>query len=158
MELERLYVIHHQQKREVLFNEVFNDACEIMEVKLDSFHYDEMKGKLSGFYRGRDNSLHLNAYMVTSEHPELAEDQFYTIFHELYHTRQHEAAFGRKDYGYSAEQRLEWALNYRNYTDPGEDDEAYLKQPLERDAYGFEAIVKGRVSVEDFIKASEYSK
>ena len=54
------------RKREELFNEVVNDACEIMDVRLNSVHYDEMKGNTAGIYRGRDNSLHLNAYMVTS--------------------------------------------------------------------------------------------
>lgn len=145
------------QRRETLFNEVVADACEIMEVKIDSMEYEPMADRACGFYRGRDNSLHLNSYMVTSSHPEQAEEQIYTVFHELIHARQHESAFLRQDYGYSPEQCLEWATNFRpeNYVKPEESDEGYRKQPLERDAYGFEAIIKGHVSIEDFIKASQ---
>ena len=81
--------------------------------------------------------------------------RIYTIFHELIHARQYEAALTRNDHGYSREQCLEWAYNFRNYIDPEENDEAYRKQPLERDAYGFVALMRGKISAEDLIKASQ---
>ena len=135
--------------------EVVREASEILDVKVSRVEYyepDKEHCGTCGFFDRTDNSLHLNAYMVTSDHAELAAEQVYTIFHELIHARQWAAVTGKKDYGYSAETLLEWANNFKHYIPPTESDRDYRRQPLERDAFGFEAIIKGEISIEEFIK------
>jgi hypothetical protein len=73
----------------------------------------------------------------------LIEEQIYTIFHELKHARQWAAVLGEKDYGYSDELLQKWGENMQNYIPPYESDEAYRKQPMELDTFGFESILKG---------------
>lgn len=134
---------------------VVQEASNILDVKVnrvDYFEPDASHASTCGYFDRSDNSLHLNAYMVTSDHPELAAEQIYTVFHELIHARQWAAVTGKKDYGYSPETLLEWANNFNNYISPNESDREYRRQPLERDAFGFEAIIKGEVTIEEFIK------
>lgn len=135
--------------------QVVRDASEILDVKVDKLEYfepDKTHSGICGYYNREDNSLHLNAYMVTSDHAELAAEQVSTIFHELVHARQWAAVTGQKDYGYPAETLLEWAQNFGNYIPSTESDREYRRQPLERDAFGFEAIIKGEITIEEFIK------
>lgn len=134
---------------------VVREASDILDVKVSRVEYfepDREHAGVCGYYNRQDNSLHLNAYMVTSDHAELAAEQVYTIFHELIHARQWAAVTGKKDYGYSPETLLEWAENFNNYIPCTESDRDYRRQPLERDAFGFEAIIKGEVTIEEFIK------
>jgi len=136
-------------------NQVVSDASSIMDVKVNSVEYfepDPAHRSICGFYDRDTNTMHLNAYMVTSDHPELSTEQVYTVFHEMVHARQWAAVTGKKDYEYPPETILEWAYNFRNYIYPVEGDRDYRKQPLERDAFGFEAIIKGEVTIEEFIK------
>lgn len=134
---------------------VVSEASNILDVKVDRVDYfepDPAHTNTCGYFDRSDNSLHLNAYMVTSEHLDLAAEQVYTIFHELMHARQWAAVTGKKNYGYSSATLLEWANNFNNYIPPTESDRDYRRQPLERDAFGFEAIIKGEVSIVEFIK------
>ncbi len=134
---------------------VVREASDILDVKVSRVEYfepDKEHVGVCGYYNRQDNTLHLNAYMVTSDHAELAAEQVYTIFHELVHARQWAAVTGKKDYGYPPETLLEWADNFDNYIPYDESDRDYRRQPLERDAFGFEAIIKGEVAIEEFIK------
>ena len=103
---------------------------------------------LCGGYRHRDNSLRLNLAMIVSDEPELFREQVSTIFHELVHARQHEAVFALangkpyEEYGYSVEDLQVMANNFLNYITPGENYEAYTKQPVEAEAYWFEEQIK----------------
>lgn len=135
--------------------EVVTEASRILDVninRVELFESTRETGNVCGFYNRNDNTLHINAYMLMNDRTELAQEQIYTVFHELIHARQWAAVTGKKDYGYSPETLLEWANNFNNYIPCTESDEAYRKQPLERDAFGFEAIIKGEFSIEDFIK------
>lgn len=103
---------------------------------------------LCGGYRRSDNTLRLNLAMIVSEEPELFREQVSTIFHELVHTRQHEAVSALADgkpfeeYGYSAEYIQVMAENMLNYITPDENPEAYSKQPVEAEAFWFEEQIK----------------
>lgn len=117
---------------------------------LDFFVPDsiEQMNSLCGGYRHRDNTLRLNLAMIVSEEPELFREQVSTIFHELVHTRQHEAVSALADgkpyeeYGYSVEDLQVMADNFLNYISPRENYEAYTKQPVEAEAYWFEEQIK----------------
>ena len=135
--------------------DVVNQASEILNVKVDDIELyapDEFNQGTCGYFNREDNTLHINAYMITCDRAELVEEQVYTVFHELMHARQFAAVTGKKDYGYPPETLLDWAQNFKNYISPGESDEGYRHQPLERDAFGFEAILKGEFTIEEFVK------
>lgn len=108
----------------------------------------EQLHSLCGGYRRSDNTLRLNLAMIVSQEPELFREQVSTIFHELIHTRQHEAisAFAEgkpyEEYGYSAEYIQIMAENMLNYITPGENPEGYSKQPIEAEAFWFEEQIK----------------
>ena len=108
----------------------------------------EQMNSLCGGYRQKDNTLRLNLAMIVSGEPELFREQVSTIFHELVHTRQHEAvsalAEGKpyEEYGYSVDYLQVMAENMLNYITPGENYEAYTKQPIEAEAYWFEEQIK----------------
>lgn len=143
------------QERVKAFEEIVTDAAGILDVKIDginAFTPGEDQINTCGYYRWDDNTLHLNRWMIASDNPRLVEEQVYTVFHELMHARQYAAVTGKKNYEYPKETLLEWAYNFKNYVGPQEDPERYRKQPLERDAFGFESIIKGEFSIEDFIK------
>lgn len=140
------------------FEEMVKRGQEIMDIEVNQtvfFKPDESSQNICGYYDRKNNTLCLNEYMVTTDHPELIREQVYTIFHELVHARQWAAVTGKKDYGYSSDQLLEWANNFANYVPSNVSDEDYRKQPLERDAFGFEAIIKGEVTIEEFINANQ---
>ena len=122
---------------------VVKDVAKIFDVKIDSIDFFEPQNmaqlRTMGFYYREDNSINLNIAYIVSENPRNARDQVLTIFHEMMHARQWAAATRQKDYGYSNERLVEWIYNFYNYIPAYESDEAYRKQPLERDAFGFEA-------------------
>lgn len=134
-----------------LFEEMAKDAQQLMDVnvdKVDFYATEELPDcNYCGYYRHSDKSLHINASLILSGEPSLIEEQVYTIFHELKHARQWAAVEGKlsglKDYGYSDEQIGMWAENYSHYIPISVSDELYRKQPVELDAFGFEAILKG---------------
>lgn len=142
------------QERVNTFEEIVIDAANILDVNVDginAFTPDESQINTCGYYSWSDNTLNLNKWWIVSDNPRLVEEQVYTVFHELMHARQYAAVTGKKNYGYPKETLLEWAYNFRNYVSPQEDPERYCKQPLERDAYGFESIIKGEFTIQDFI-------
>lgn len=139
-----------------IFNEIAEKAQSIMDVRIDGFEFFEPtkdEEKVLGFYRFEDNTIRLNAFWITQDHPEQIKEQVYTIFHELKHAKQWAAVRGIGEYGYSNEQLVEWAKNIRDYIPFTVSDELYRKQPIERDAFGFEALIKGLVTVDDLRNA-----
>lgn len=144
------------QERIQTIKEVVKEASQILDVEVDKVEFYESEGEMAktcGYFDRTENSLNLNAYMITCDNMRLVEEQVYTVFHELIHARQWAAVKG-KNYGYPSETVLEWAYNFENgnYVLPEVDDELYRKQPLERDAFGFEALIKGKYTIEEFIK------
>lgn len=143
------------EERIQTIKEVVKEASHILDVdvdKVDFYQLDSEMGRTCGYFNRDENSLNLNAYMITCDNMALVEEQVYTVFHELIHARQWAAVTGKKDYGYTPETLLEWAHNFKNYVSPYISDELYRKQPLERDAFAFEALIKGEYTVEDFVK------
>lgn len=143
------------EERIQTIKEVVKEASRILDVdvdKVDFYQLDSEMGKTCGYFNREENSLNLNAYMITCDRMDLVEEQVYTVFHELIHARQWTAVTGKKDYGYTSETILEWANNFVNYVPPTVSDEMYRRQPLERDAFGFEALIKGEYTIEDFVK------
>lgn len=129
-----------------LFTDLEKNAEQLLGVNVDKvdFYTTDTPPECGyfGYYSRQTNSLHINAAFILSGKPELIEEQVYTIFHELKHARQWAAVLDGVDYGYSEEQLRIWAENMQTYIPPYENDEAYRKQPLERDAYGFESLLK----------------
>lgn len=143
------------EERLETIKEVVHNASQILDVKVNDVEYyvpPKERRYECGYFDRSDNTLHVNMEMITSDHVELAQEQIYTIFHELMHARQWVAVTGKKDYGYPPETLIEWANNFQNYISPVEGDREYRRQPLERDAFGFEAIIKGKVTVEELLK------
>lgn len=139
------------------FNEIVRKTEDILEVEVKDvvfFQPERGQERLCGSYNREDNKIYLNELMITSDHPEQIQEQVYTVFHELMHARQYAAITGLKDYGYSKKLLLEWANNFRDYTSPYVNDELYHKQPVERDTFGFEALIKGNVTIEDLRAAA----
>lgn len=130
-----------------LFHQIIKDAESIMGLKLDNIDlYTSAEwplGYYCGYYNHQDNSLHINAAFLLSGNVSLIEEQVYTIFHELKHARQWAAVVGDIDFGYSQETLQQWAESFQMYIPSSENDEAYRKQAVELDAYGFETILKG---------------
>ena len=138
-----------------LFEQMTKDAASIMGVELQDIDlYSNSKRPqcyYCGYYNWQSQAFHLNAAFLLSHQVELIEEQIYTIFHELKHARQWEAVNGEKDFGYSQETIQRWAENFKYYIPGDENDEAYRKQPVENDAYGFESILKGERQFETLL-------
>ena len=134
-----------------LFQMIERDAAEIMGVSVDGVDFyttmDEPYCHYGGYYNPEDNTFHINMTYVYSATTNYIEYEIYAIFHELKHARQFAAVKGRlnhtKDYGYSDKLLDEWEKNMSNYIPMEENDELYMKQPLEMDSRGFESIVSG---------------
>lgn len=146
------------------FREVVQEVSNIFDVPLNNIDFFQPElghESMCGFYNRVENSLNLNANMIVCDNMDLVEEQVYTVFHEMKHARQWAAVQAAKNgklaYGYDAETVLEWAENFDNYISPEEDDEEYRKQPLERDTFGLEGILKGDVTEEELIKAKNYN-
>lgn len=134
-----------------LFQMIEKEAERIMDVHVDDVDFysttEEPYCNYGGYYQPADNTFHINMTPVYSGNPYCIEYEIYAIFHELKHARQWAAVKGRecggKDYGYSDRQLDEWQQNMLNYITMEENDELYMKQPLEMDSRGFESIVSG---------------
>lgn len=160
-----LRVISYLQKRfpngieskiqEISIDERRDLLCQIVEEAEQIFDVDSVNFEIlyptsaeefyaygCGFYNRSQNLLCLNGAYLMDEHIELVEEQIYTIFHELKHVRQYAAIAHERDYGYSEEILDAWKYNVVVYILPTESDEAYRKQALERDAFGFENYVR----------------
>lgn len=129
--------------------------CEIVEDTVELFDIDPVSFEIMyptsreaffacgcGFYKKSENLLCLNGAYLMDERLELVKEQIYTIFHELKHARQFAAIANEKNYGYSEEIIDAWKYNTIVYILPYESDEAYRKQALERDAFGFENYLR----------------
>lgn len=141
--------IRNMSQTELLefFRQMESDAEQLMGVQIDEVDFYTDNDNLCGYYRSYDNSIHLNAVLILSGRIDLIQEQVYTIFHELKHARQWAAIRGKEagtiDYGYSEDQLRIWIENYMHYIPSYVSDELYRKQPVELDAFGFEAILKG---------------
>ena len=135
------------EERIDFFYMVEQKAEEIMDVHVDTVRFYQTDEKPycynCGSYCHDDNSIRINANFIVCDDLSLVEEQIYTIFHELKHARQWSAVLGEKDYGYSKDQLVLWAENFNTYIPAAISDEDYRKQPVVKDTFGFEAILKG---------------
>jgi len=135
-------------ERKDLICQIVEEVEQIFEVEPVNFEIlypttaEEFYAYGCGFYNRSENLLCLNGAYLMDEHIELVEEQIYTIFHELKHARQYAAIAHERDYGYSEDILEAWKYNVVVYIRPNENDEAYRKQALERDAFGFENYVR----------------
>ena len=113
-----------------------------MEIEKDAKTEEEIMKYGCGFYNIENNLLCINGAFLYSGNIDLIKEQIFTIFHELKHARQYAAVERKKDYGYSEELMQTWEQNMKNYITYRENDEAYRKQPLEMDTFGFEELLK----------------
>ncbi len=110
---------------------------------------------LCGAYCHDTNTIKLNLAMIVSDDIQFFVEQISTVFHEMVHARQYEAVFSVADcqdvdeeekiaeeYGYTLEYVNILIDNMLNYTTPAENMEAYVKQPLEAEAFYFESQIK----------------
>ena len=145
---EAMHAKSDEERAETLV-EIVHEVAEKMgvEVKVElDIPQSEADMRQMGCYNRATNELHINMGYVTCDKPELIAEQVYTVFHELIHARQWAIVSGEKDYGYSDERRMMLAQNFRYYIRPEVSDEAYNKQPLEAEAFGFEAKLKEAMS------------
>lgn len=132
-----------------LFLQIENDAEQLMGVSIDNVDFYESEtpptSTYFGYYNRQDNSLHINRAFILSGDPRLVREQVSTIFHELKHARQWKAIENcladDNTFGYSEQQIMVWAENFKNYIPCALGDEIYRKQPVERDSFGFERRV-----------------
>lgn len=124
----------------------FQEIASIMEVDVEQFEirpFNQEWRSVFGFYNREKNCIWLNdTFLRDLSVPEYTEHLLLTIFHELKHARQYAAVLDQVDYGYSEELLSEWALNMKYYISFQESDEAYRKQPLELDAFGWVDTLK----------------
>lgn len=136
------------EQRVAKMKEVIQDASEALDVDVNQINWltpeTEEQFTIGGAYLDDTNYITLNGAYVVLNDTDLHERIVSIVFHELYHARQREAYMFRKDYGYSNERLTEWYVNNLpgNYIQPEVDDEAYRKQPLERDAFRFQNMVR----------------
>lgn len=136
------------EQRVAKMKEVLQDAAMALDVDVNHVQWltpkTDEQFNTGGYYIDDTNYITLNGAYVVLNDTDLHERIVSIIFHELYHARQREAYMFRKDYGYSNERLAEWYINNLpgNYIRPEVDDEAYRKQPLERDAFRFQNMVR----------------
>lgn len=102
-----------------------------------------------GYYSREDNCVHINVAFLTSDNIYFVKEQVFSLFHEMTHALQWHAVKNVADgnfntYGFSLEQVAEWAINFDHYLRPEVDPEGYRNQPIERDAYWLEWMLKNQ--------------
>lgn len=119
---------------------------QVMEISIEELVFftpqteDELR--LRGcFYRG-EKKVYINLAYLNADEPELLCGVIRTVLHEFKHVRQYEACCG-KDYGYTPQLIALWIYNMTppNYISCEESDEAYCKQPVELDTFGFSSSI-----------------
>lgn len=134
------------------FKEIIKDASDLMGVPISEIHFFTPESKremfVFGFYRREDNSININLTMLLSGDMSLVKEQFYTVFHEMKHALQWAVVLNPESYNIPIDIVEEWAYNFLHYIPCFENDEAYLKQPLEIDTFGLEEVLKGNISID----------
>lgn len=138
------------EERKTKIKDIAEEAIKILDIKnppeiVMEIPEDESKMWTSyGSYCHSTNQLRLNLAMIVTDNPQLYQEQISTVFHEMIHARQLRAiealAEGKLDesYGYSKNYVKNLAYNLEHYIRPDENAEAYVKQPLEAEAYWYE--------------------
>lgn len=119
---------------------------QVMEISIEELVFftpeteDELR--LRGCFNKSEKKVFINLAYLNADEPELLRGVIRTVLHEFKHVRQYEACYG-KDYGYSPQLIALWHYNMTppNYIDCEESDEAYCKQPVELDAFGFSSSI-----------------
>ena len=134
------------------FKEIINDASGLMGVQISEINFFTPESKrdmfIFGFFRREDNSININLAMLLSGNTSIIKEQFFTVFHEMKHALQWAVVLNPENYDIPPEVVSEWAYNFLHYISCFENDEAYLKQPLEMDTFGLEEVLKGNISID----------
>lgn len=135
-----------------LIEKIIIDGAYIMDVNVEKIDFyntvEPPKCNWGGYYLDSDKSIHINACYIYEGTPWQVESQIYIVFHELKHARQWTAINKRKDYGYSDKLLKLWYDNFCNFITMEENEEQYRKQPVELDASGFTAMLRGELLFE----------
>lgn len=91
----------------------------------------------AGFYNEEKTGIALNEIFLACDNKYILGEMINTVIHECKHAMQWDAISGRNTHGYSLELIEKWKINTFDYITPEENDEAYVKQPIEWDASSF---------------------
>ena len=143
--IDRLRNLSNEERLELMKNTVLKGA-NIMNVNVGNVKFfsptNEVEMCTRGYYNRAEDTIYLNAYyLLNFDMPERTEGMLRTVFHELKHAVQFSAVLDDVDYGYTDELLLTWALNIKYYVDSDDNFEAYRKQPIENDAFGWAALL-----------------
>lgn len=136
--VKRLELLSKEDRNEFM-KAIVLKASGIMDVYIAEvkFFYPSSESETALFCvydRGTD-TVYLNSYYISElDQPQRTEYLLKSIFRELKYARQAAAIFDNKNYGYSDEILLDWAFNFKYYTDSIDNFEAYRKQAIEVDA------------------------
>lgn len=131
------------------FRSVTHEVASLFEIEgvtVNLYTPTEQNKRTYGFYNRENNSINLNVLYIYSEDPLVIREQICTIFHEMMHARQWKAANKLKDFGYSKQIVADWNYNFQHYI-PSKFGPYYMRQPIERDAFGFEDLIREKIKL-----------
>lgn len=144
------------QERLELIERVSNAMAQRYNLKLGPIKYFFSDNLEFGNYSPSENCIRINASLVASENTYIVMEQLYTVIHETMHAIQYHAVEQEKavsgSSGFDSQLVCDWAVNFLpgNYIRPEVDPEGYRNQPLERDAYGIEWILKNHFNNQNY--------
>lgn len=134
------------QERLEFIEAVASDLAQRNGLQMEPVDYFDSERLRFGYFSPTENRIKINATLIASDNIYMVEEQIYTIVHETMHAIQHHAVEQElatpESSGFDTQLVCEWAENFLHYIGPGVDPEGYRNQPLERDAYGIEWILK----------------
>ena len=129
---------------------VASDLAQRSGLQIEPIDYFESERLRFGYFSPSENRIRINATLIASDNIYMVEEQIYTIVHETMHAIQHHAVEQELatpgSSGFDPQLVCDWAKNFLHYIRPEVDPEGYRNQPLERDAYGIEWILKNYFS------------
>ena len=134
------------QERLDFVKNLVNELSNLMSVNISRVDYFSptslQEAGTMGVFLSDENTIYLNAmFLINLEEPKFTENMVRTILHELKHARQYAAIEDNTVFGYSQEILEVWRYNLAYYIRPEQCDEAYRKQPVEADAYGWANLI-----------------
>jgi hypothetical protein len=128
------------EERIELIEKFTNEVAKLMNIQINDvkfFTSRQAGNRYCGFYNHNNRLIAMNIDFIACDRPEIMREVINTVLHECKHSRQYFAVVEGVDYGYSKELLQNWYRNIQNYIPSQECDEAYRKQPLEVDSFGF---------------------
>ena len=124
------------EEREDAIMEFAQKGAKVFNVPISNVRVENIHAAVFGYYERNTNSLRINKLFLKEELG--AEEQIYTVIHELTHAQQWHAVSTENAHGYSNSLLNEWSYNFEHYIPIAEGDEFYRKQPVEEAAFWME--------------------